>query len=52
MAGGEFDAEYSLLFDFGLYQYKVKNGNESTYRKGKLIGGRNNGNLWGQHQYP
>jgi len=52
MGAYEFDAKYSLLFDFGLYQYQVRNGYESTFRKGRLIGGRKNGVLWGEYQFP
>jgi len=52
VAGGEFDAQYSLLYNFGLYQYKVHDGNDASIRKGKLIGGKNNNINWGQYQFP
>lgn len=50
--GFEFDAEYSLLYTYGLYSYRVRNGNESSFRKGKLIGGKREGNLWGKISFP
>ena len=48
--GREYDVRYSLLFDYGLYQYMINRS--SSARKGRLIGGRKGGILWGDYQFP